>query len=81
MKMVPASRNPEDQYLVHEHPTIEGFMKRRLGDGSAFTDHSCVWNWYQPRKRWEAVCESLDVVFYAHPVPADMKFREGRTLT
>ena len=29
MKMVPASRNPEDIYLHHEHPTIAGFMKRR----------------------------------------------------
>ena len=81
MKMVPASRNPEDIYLHHEHPTIAGFMKRRLGDGSSTTDHQIVWNYYFPRQRWEAVCETLDVVFYSHGLPEDVQFRKDRTLT
>jgi hypothetical protein len=81
MKMVPASRQPEDTHLSHEHPSIQGYMKRRLGDGSSTTDCKVVWNFYAPRKRWEAICESLDVVFYAHPVPEDEQFRKDRTLT
>jgi hypothetical protein len=80
MKTVPASRQPNDVYLTHEHPTIEGFMKRRLGDGSTTTDHKVVWNYYAPRERWEAVCEMLDVVFYAPATPEDVAFRKDRTL-
>lgn len=80
MKMVPATRQPEDQFLTHEHPTIQGYMKRRLGDDSGTTDHKLVWNYYNPRARWEAVCEVLEVVFYAHGVPEDVRFRKGRTL-
>jgi hypothetical protein len=59
---------------------MEGFMKRRLGDGSSTTEHKIVWHFYAPRQRWEAVCEFTDVVFYAHPVPEDELFRKGRTL-
>lgn len=81
MKMAPAFRNPEDEYLHHEHPTIAGFMKRRLGDYSTTTDHKIPWNYYTPRRRWEAVCEVLEVVFYAWPVPEDLQFRKGRTLS
>jgi hypothetical protein len=80
MKMVPASRQPEDVYLTHEHPTIVGFMKRRLGDGSTTTDHKVPWNYYLPRNRWEAVCEVLDVVFYAPVQLEDVQFRKDRTL-
>ena len=80
MKMVPASRQPNDDYLHHEHPTIQGFMKRRLGDGSTTTDHKVAWWYYAPRRRWEAVCEVLEVVFYAQGLPEDVQFRKGRTL-
>jgi hypothetical protein len=57
-------------------------MKRRLGDGSTTTDHKMVWNYYAPRRRWEAVCEALDVVFYAAagPTHEELQFRKGRTL-
>ncbi len=81
MKMAPASRQPEDTHLIHEHPSVAGFMKRRLGDGSTTTEHKIVWHYFAPRKRWEAVCEMIDVVFYSHPVPEDEPFRKGRTLT
>ena len=69
MKAMRVVRQSGDVYLIHQHPTIAGFMKRRLGDNSGTTDHKMLWNYFEPRKRWEAVCELLDVIFYCEGVP------------
>jgi hypothetical protein len=79
MKMLPALRQPLDVHLLHHHDTGAGFMVKRLGDKSLGPEHKVTWNYYIPRKRWEAVCEHTDVVFYAAAVPEDAGFRVGRS--
>jgi len=72
MRMVRVNKSKSDVHLIHDHPTQEGFMKRRLGgDASGNTEHKIVWNYYAPRNRWEAICELLDVIFYSEGDPED----------
>jgi len=80
MRMVRVNKAKSNTHLIHEHPTQAGFMKRRLGDMSGKTEHKIVWNYYAPRKRWEAICELLDVVFFSEADPADVELRKDRTL-
>lgn len=80
IKKLPALRKPLDEVLVHHHESDAGFIRRRLGDGGLGPEHKVVWNFYEPRNRWEAVCEHTDVVFFAAAVPEDLLFRAGRTL-
>lgn len=84
MKVLPALRQPFDVHLHHHHEAPMGFMQQRLGRVSDEGKkkghiHKVTWNYYLPRKRWEAVCEHSDVVFYAAAVPEDLEFRKGRT--
>jgi hypothetical protein len=82
-------REPFDVHMVHTHDSVQGYMMKRLrgqccpevfGDKGEGITHKLTWNFYEPRKRWEAVCEHTDVLFYAAAVPEDFGFRTFRIL-
>ena len=80
IKMLPALRQLKDVHLLHHHDVKSGLMTERVGGEKPLgLEHKVTWNYYIPRKRWEAVCEYIDVVFYAAAVPEDAAFRKGRS--
>jgi hypothetical protein len=75
------TRQPEDLHFIHRHLPDQGtiFSRRLLDEEKDAKIHVLAWRFHIKRKRWEAVCEWSDIIYYAAPTAADLKFRKGRS--
>ena len=80
MRTKKVDRKVRDTHVRHEHLVPKTFTERINNSPERVMECLAPWMFYEPRHRWEAVCEKGDILFYCEAVEEDREFRKGRTL-